>query len=612
MIKGKIRDKLKRAAVFALCFILAFGINTGGTSFSSSDDKHFVRFGMGKVEAAYNGEPTYNKTIDGVEYVIQEFKSSGTFVVPPYVTKVDVTVVGGGGAGNEGEDYGGASDYDQHGGGGGGGGYVNNQYNVSVVEGSNISIIIGAGGTSGDGGQSSFGGTITANGGKRSGGTSFIGGNGGSGGGNGGDQGADSGTGGNQSAYKNPGSGGSDGSNGGAGIGVGGGGQGTTTYGVNEVLYAGGGGGGDWETDSNPPNLGGAGGGGRGARTGGYVGSQLVYVAPIAGAVNTGGGGGGGGGHLYHTSVGANGGSGIVVIRWVANMEPTITVTSPAANSAYSELSSYNTIALAGTVSDPNTGDIITIKYNIDTGATQALSGAVTTSGSYTAPIGVGTLTEGSHNLNVWCVDNKSAVSSTVTRPFKMDRTAPVLGTVTFTSATNSVTISGEATDAIAGLPTNKYQYTLSTKPVVPWTSQASQSFTGLTSNTQYTAKFEARDSVGHISAKQQNIYTKAAVPTAAVSNPKSYTLDVSMSDTNPSATLYQIVANTNKYVTPEGALTTSPVWITPSGKKITVKGLSPSTTYTFQVKAKNGDGVETALSSPVSGTTLIAPPAAP
>ncbi|HWR60238.1 MAG TPA: galactose oxidase [Clostridia bacterium] len=209
-------------------------------------------------------------------------------------------------------------------------------------------------------------------------------------------------------------------------------------------------------------------------------------------------------------------------------------------------------------------------------------------------------------------MDNKDAVSPTVVRPFKMDRKAPVLGTVTFTSATNSVTISGVATDAIAGLPTNKYQYTLSTKPVVPWTSQASQSFTGLTPNTQYTAKFEARDSVGHVSAKQQNIYTKAAVPTAAVSNPKSYTLDVSMSDTNPSATQYQIVVNTNKYVTPEGTLTTSPVWIAPSGKKITVKGLSPSTTYTFKVKAKNGDGVETALSSPVSGTTLIAPPAAP
>jgi hypothetical protein len=566
-----------------------------------------VQLGISKVEAAYNGEPTYIKNIDGINYAIQEFKSSGTFIVPANISSIDVTVVGGGGGG-------GGTEY-RNAGGGGGGGYVVSQYGIPVTPGQSINVTIGAGGIGGDdipgtNGQSSQFASIVASGGSGGNSSGLYGGYGGDGGSGGGGGGPESGGGGDG------GSNGSDGTSGNHSMhtnepGEGGYGQGTITYGVNGVLYAGGGGGGAG-CSRDTFGDGGSGGGGRGGYDDGY--STGYGISAQSGTPNTGGGGGGAGGAYtpYYIVAAGNGGSGIVVVRWVANFNPTITVTSPAANSAYSELSGYSTIALAGTVSDPNTGDIITIKYNIDTGATQTLSGTVTTSGSFTANINVGTLTEGSHNLNVWCVDNKNAVSSTVTRPFKMDRTAPVLGTVTFTSATNSVTISGAATDAIAGLPTDKYQYTLLTKPVVPWSSQVSQSFTGLTPNTQYTAKFEARDSVGHISAKQQNIYTKAAVPTAAVSNPKSYTLDVSMSDTNPSATLYQIVANTNKYVTPEGALTTSPVWITPSGKKITVKGLSPSTTYTFQVKAKNGDGVETALSSPVSGTTLIAPPAAP
>lgn len=66
------------------------------------------------------------------------------------------------------------------------------------------------------------------------------------------------------------------------------------------------------------------------------------------------------------------------------------------------------------------------------------------------------------------------------------------------------------------------------------------------------------------------------------------------------------------QYVTQEGSLTTSPVWITLTTKKITVKGLNPRTTYTFRAKAKNADNIVTSLSSSVSGTTLIKPPEAP
>ena len=223
----------------------------------------------------------------------------------------------------------------------------------------------------------------------------------------------------------------------------------------------------------------------------------------------------------------------------------------------------------------------------------------------------MGGLTDGAHTMK-FEVSDGTATPVTETISFKVDKTLPVLGTVTLTSTTSNITIAGTATDAIAGLDPYPYRYTISGYSPTAWLTAASYTSGTLPANTQYTATFEAKDAVGHIASKQQSIYTKAQVPTASISNRTSYTLDVSVSDSNPTTTPYQIIVNGNQYVTPEGTLTSSPVWITLSSKKITVKGLSASTTYTFQVKAKNGDSVETALSTAVSGTTLVAPPVPP
>ena len=71
------------------------------------------------------------------------------------------------------------------------------------------------------------------------------------------------------------------------------------------VYYAGGGGGGNWDTNGSAfYNDGGLGGGGR---------SSTKTVAPIAGTPNTGGGGGGDGADIFS---GANGGSGVVIIKY--------------------------------------------------------------------------------------------------------------------------------------------------------------------------------------------------------------------------------------------------------------------------------------------------------
>ena len=80
----------------------------------------------------------------------QTYTSSGVFTVPSYVRTVQVFLVGGGGGGQKWPNNG-ASSGSEHGSGGGGGGYTRT-YSVSVTPGQQISVIVGAGGVTDDGG----------------------------------------------------------------------------------------------------------------------------------------------------------------------------------------------------------------------------------------------------------------------------------------------------------------------------------------------------------------------------------------------------------------------------------------------------------------------------
>lgn len=260
---------------------------------------------------------------------LHTFTSSGTFTVPPGVSKIDIFCVGGGGGGAGGY----ASLYGNwRGGGGGGGGYTATVLNKAVTPGSSLTVTVGAGGsaaaansmaTGGTGGTSSVGSLVSAKGGtggrtvSNGGETVKGGGSGGSGGGagpdfkkwveaeirwmkgtTGGSNGSDGGESDSQYSYS---------INGGTG-------QGTTTRSFGEssgTLYAGGGGSGP--VFGNTRGAGGSGGGG----SGGWDSNGA------AGTANTGGGGGGGcggysgGGNTNNakSSGGGAGGSGIVIIR---------------------------------------------------------------------------------------------------------------------------------------------------------------------------------------------------------------------------------------------------------------------------------------------------------
>ncbi len=285
-----------------------------------------------------------------------------TWTRPSGVTSFRVLIVAGGG--------GGGSNY---GGGGGGGGFIDTTTAAST---SSISITVGGGGAgslngnstdASNGSNSSFVGTttLTAVGGGRAGSADLTaaGASGGSGGGGGGVSGSGG------SATTNQGFAGgranyiagpdtvSTGGGGGAG-GVGGdgrstgtalggsGGAGKSSDITGSTLYYAGGGGGGTHTGSGGTCAGTAAGSHGGGMAGTCKSSGNNTGNPgTSGTNGTGGGGGGGSVFTGRTSAayGGNGGSGIVIVRFTADVAPVITGPSSATGSTSSISITENT-----------------------------------------------------------------------------------------------------------------------------------------------------------------------------------------------------------------------------------------------------------------------------
>ena len=284
--------------------------------------------------------------------VVNTYTSNTTFTVPAGVTSLQVAVAGGGGGGGSNSTSQAAAA-----GGAGAGGLVYHS-SLAVSSGQNYAITIGGGGNGASGGtasagsagsSSSWGGTITANGGGAGGAGATAsagagnGGNGGSGGGGGGYNGGGtsststrntggSSTQGSFSGWTSYGNAGSDNANQNATNSAGG----TVTYGwsagggggaggaggrpgVEGGFYQAGGAGGAAVTISGLALCGGGGGGGEFAipaaatnagAGGSYGGNGSSAVA------NRGGGGGGAGRTASSANSGGNGGSGLVIVAY--------------------------------------------------------------------------------------------------------------------------------------------------------------------------------------------------------------------------------------------------------------------------------------------------------
>ena len=243
-------------------------------------------------------------TAHAAQHVDSYFTSSGTYTVPAWAERVDVTCISAGGGGSA--YYG-----DGTGGCGGGSGYIAHKTGVAVTPGAAVSVTVGAGGARGlnsaaagsknrsgvDGGASKFGTLLTANGGQRGivhDGSVNPTARGGSGGAGGGGAGRASHT----TAYASL--------SGGAGLNTSGGGYGSGTYGVSggggggyKGTNGGSGSGGNW--GATPTN------GGTGANTDEYYCFQDASSARYLYAQ-----GGDGGAGIYGATPGAGGRGGNV------------------------------------------------------------------------------------------------------------------------------------------------------------------------------------------------------------------------------------------------------------------------------------------------------------
>jgi hypothetical protein len=273
------------------------------------------------------GNNVVEAAIDGVNYKVHIFNSTGNLSCQPS-RYVDVLVVGAGGNGGGGGGSGGG------GGGGGAGGVVFKTRHQLTVE--SYLVTVGSPSPQGitTGGDSTFD-TITAYGGGAGGNYGTNGTNGGSGGGAGRDFGgsrttATKGTGGGTlygnsggirtagiTAWSGGGGGGGAGGVGSDGLGGsqsiekgGSGGAGIANPIYSTPAFIAGGGGGGNQGSTKIASLGGSGVGGNGGTFAPYL---ETYTKPNSGAVNTCSGCGGGGGR-YDMGYGS---SGIVIIRYV-------------------------------------------------------------------------------------------------------------------------------------------------------------------------------------------------------------------------------------------------------------------------------------------------------
>lgn len=276
---------------------------------------------------------------------------------------------------------------------------------------------------------------------------------------------------------------------------------------------------------------------------------------------------------------------------------PKFDIMSPPSDSFFG--GTKNTFIPTLSVSDAD-GDALTCKLFVDSEGTQRETRTITNTKTPQIvsfnTFNVSALGEGNHTLRFTVSDARDTVQGSMN--IKVDKTAPVTSNASFSSTDSTIVVSGSAGDSLSGLDITPYRFTAGSSST-SWGTNTSAVFSSLIPNTLYPVKFEAQDKVGNIAVVPGNIYTKAQTPTITVKNTAENAIDIALTDNNPSATLYQVVS-------PQ---IPSAQWQTASGKVLHLSGLQSGIQYTFNVKAKNAENIETALSNQISCKTFSAPP---
>jgi hypothetical protein len=146
----------------------------------------------------------------------------------------------------------------------------------------------------------------------------------------------------------------------------------------------------------------------------------------------------------------------VLVIEPKANSQPTLTLTSPANNQTLSE---GNVFSIQGSAGDTDSGNVVTVKYKINSGTTRAIASGVSDGSSpisfskaltysnkrlfdgSTDIVGAD-LAEGvDHTLTVWAEDDQGGKSAEVTRKFRVIHNRPpvISGTDTNLGVRNTI-----------------------------------------------------------------------------------------------------------------------------------------------------------------------------
>jgi len=298
----------------------------------------------------------------------------------------------------------------------------------------------------------------------------------------------------------------------------------------------------------------------------------------------------------------------------VAPNAPTLVSPSDASNT------NDNTPTLSVNYTDADAGDVGTTDYRISSVSAQDCldNGTIADSGasSETATINESTTytpssSIGSDGTYYWCARNNDSVAQsswTSMGSFTLDTTAPTniaIDVITADSSTQITVISASSTDATVGVHPSTYWFNETSDNdggTDSTTYQGSKTYidTGLTPNTQYSYQVKAQDLVSNISSystvvASTTVYTLASVPstpTLVVNSSNKITATWS-ANSNPSGTYYYITNGTKG--TNSGWITTT-TWISSE--------LACNTSYSFTVRARNTNNIESVDSSSVSATT--------
>ncbi|MDR7318928.1 DNRLRE domain-containing protein [Brevibacillus nitrificans] len=134
-------------------------------------------------------------------------------------------------------------------------------------------------------------------------------------------------------------------------------------------------------------------------------------------------------------STATTGVSSLLVLEPIVNNPPTLTLSSPADNQTLAE---GNTLPVQGSATDADSGNVVTVKYKINSGTTRALTSGVSDGSSplsfaktltysnkriwdgSTDVTGVDLAENTNHILTIWSEDDQGGKSAEVTRMFKV------------------------------------------------------------------------------------------------------------------------------------------------------------------------------------------------